>query len=322
MRPVIIVWLSVGIISTNVFAQHQPGIFGTWQNEQFGYRMTLVLHADGSGNFDGEALRYKVAAQILSVTIDGLTTDYSYLLNDNTLGLAGGDLDGLIVFARSLPATVTSPGAARDGAATFSLTDTGLIGLWSGNGEMIEFKVDGTCSYLGTIFSYQVSQGHIILDTNQGSITLEYAVREGQLTLTANGQRAMYVRPAGTMEKDKSRPQGRISLELVGRWCALNMNSNSQSSRCITLNEDGTYYYVTENSRSVNTAEFSGGTASQANDSGTWYLEADRIHYHSQIKGIGSYKLEKRNHPKNVNDPMIVLDGDAFVTAVQRPAWK
>ena len=35
-----------------------------------------------------------------------------------------------------------------------------------------------------------------------------------------------------------------------------------------------------------------------------------------------SCKLEKRNHPKNVNDPMIVLDGDAFVTATQRPPWK
>ncbi|HZV69137.1 MAG TPA: hypothetical protein VFG10_06315 [Saprospiraceae bacterium] len=32
--------------------------------------------------------------------------------------------------------------------------------------------------------------------------------------------------------------------------------------------------------------------------------------------------LEQRNHPKNVNDPMIVLDGRAFVTAYNKPPWR
>jgi hypothetical protein len=37
-------------------------------------------------------------------------------------------------------------------------------------------------------------------------------------------------------------------------------------------------------------------------------------------QGSGSYVLEKRNHPKN-NDPMIVLDGEPYVTYYQKPRW-
>lgn len=32
--------------------------------------------------------------------------------------------------------------------------------------------------------------------------------------------------------------------------------------------------------------------------------------------------VEKRNHPKNVRDPMIVLDGQTFVTAYNKPPWQ
>ena len=65
-----------------------------------------------------------------------------------------------------------------------------------------------------------------------------------------------------------------------------------------------------------------GGTNSQGSDQGTWYVQGDRIYYNSQSKGPGSYRLEKRNHPKNVNDPMIILDGTAYVTAYQKAPWR
>jgi hypothetical protein len=35
---------------------------------------------------------------------------------------------------------------------------------------------------------------------------------------------------------------------------------------------------------------------------------------------VANYAFEKRNHPKN-NDPMLVINGDAFVTYYQRPPW-
>jgi hypothetical protein len=102
---------------------------------------------------------------------------------------------------------------------------------------------------------------------------------------------------------------------------AINQGTSS-SSRCITLNADGTYIYNSESSRSVNTPDYYGGTNAQNSDQGTWYVNGDRIYYNSQTTGQGSYRLEKRNHPKNVNDPMIVLDGEAYVTATQRPPWR
>lgn len=316
MRPMIL-WIPLLIGATTVTTANAQEILGSWKNVQYGHEMTLVLKADGTGSFDNESLAFRVAQNILSITIDGHETDYIYSVNGKTLGLVGGNLEGTIIF------TLVAQNELAKGevAPVFSLTDTGLIGLWSGNGEMIAFQADGTCGYLGKTFSYKVSSDHIVINTDPGTVTFEYKLLGKQLTLTANGQRAVYHRPDGSQGK-KSLPADRIPWELVGQWCYLNMNSNAQSSRCITLNENGTYVYAAESSRSVNTNEFSGGTSSQANDNGTWYVEGDRIFYHSRVSGAGSYKLEKRNHPQNVNDPMIVLDGDAFVTATQRPPWK
>ncbi len=36
---------------------------------------------------------------------------------------------------------------------------------------------------------------------------------------------------------------------------------------------------------------------------------------------VTTYQLEKRNHPKN-NDPMLLLDGQSFVTYYQKPPWR
>jgi hypothetical protein len=77
-----------------------------------------------------------------------------------------------------------------------------------------------------------------------------------------------------------------------------------------------------EGSRSVQAEEVVGGTASQASDSGTWYVEGDRLYYQSASQSSGFYRLERRNHPQNTNDPMIVLDDEPFVTTTRRAPWK
>jgi len=154
-----------------------------------------------------------------------------------------------------------------------------------------------------------------------------YKVAGDQLTLSANGKNVTYSRGKGNAAPTNASPgQGKVAPELVGQWCWIDANSYNQgtssSSRCITLNADGTYIYNSESSRSVNTPDYYGGTNAQNSDQGTWYVSGDRIYYNSQTTGQGSYRLEKRNHPKNVNDPMIVLDGEAYVTATQRPPWR
>lgn len=311
-------------------AQQQGKIYGIWQNNQFNYQMTLMLNSDGSGEFDGESIKFKTQGNSLSITIGNTTTDYNYALQGNSMTLSGGDLDGQVVFTRNGtstdPRVVSGANPSNKGAA-YSNTSSALVGLWSGNGEMIEFRAEGKCVYQGSTYPYQISQGHVILTTNQGNVIFGYTVNNRQLTLTANGQQFVYTKPEGAMagvqnSQESTGDKGGVAMELVGEWCFMNMNTNSQTRRCITLNANGTYVYSTESSRSVNTSEVYGGTASQGGDQGTWYVQGDRIYYNSQSQGQASYRLEKRNHPKNVNDAMIVLDGEPFVTTTLRPPWR
>lgn len=318
---VLLFWVCIALqAQIGAKASQSAIVQGLWQNSQFGYQMTLLLNPDGTGEFDGELISYKAQGTILSITLNGTTTAYQFTLLESTLTLSGGDLEGNVAFTRS--STLQSQQTGKKGAA-FSNTAGEVLGVWSGSGEMIEFRADGVCAYLGNTFPYQISQGYIVLTTQQGPVSFKYVVRGDALTLTANGQQVVYNKAKGTEPlKAQVNEKGKVALELVGQWCYLNMSSNSQTSRCITLNADGTYYFSAESSRSVNTETINGGTATQDSDRGTWFVQGDRIYYQSQSRGAGSYRLEKRNHPRNVNDPMIVLDGEPYVTATQRAPWR
>jgi hypothetical protein len=108
--------------------------------------------------------------------------------------------------------------------------------------------------------------------------------------------------------------------ELVGKWCYLaNVQSNDggrMSERCFVLNGDGTYEYFAETSSS----NPYGGTNSQDYDAGRWKASPTTITAHSNSGETYNYSLEKRNHPKT-GDPMLIVDGDAFVTAYQKQPW-
>lgn len=304
--------------------QQQGKIYGLWQNSQFGYQMTLMLNEDGSGEFDGEMIKFTTQGEKLTLIQAGQSTVYNYKLQGNSLTLSGGDLDGTVTFTRNggdqAPVVASAPGAQPPS----SKADAGLIGVWSGNGETIEFKSNGQCVYIGNTFPYEVSQGHIILTTTQGQVMFAYAIKGNQLNLTANGQQVSYSRGAANTTSGASQNPagGNIAPELVGKWCYMSNSLNSSTNKCITLNADGTYIYNSESSRTVSTPDLYGGTASQGGDRGTWYVQGDRIYYNSQTQGQGSYRLEKRNHPKNVGDPMIVLDGEAYVTATLKAPWR
>ncbi len=321
-----------GIAQIGAKAHQQSKIYGLWQNSQFGYQMTLMLNADGSGEFDGEMIKFVTVGNALSITQNGVTTKYNFNLQGNSLALSGGDLEGTVNFSRngqeeSIPDA--GPSVNMPSQTTATSNPGAIIGVWSGNGETIEFKNDGQCAYLGNTFQYQLSPGHVTLITSQGNVMFAYLVKGDQLSLTGNNKTVTYSKGAARMgsgQQNQVTGKGTVAMELVGKWCYVNVNSTnsggSSSSTCITLNADGTYEYYSESSRSVNTPDLYGGTSSQNSDRGSWYLQGDRIYYNSQTKGSGSYRLEKRNHPKNVNDPMIILDGEAYVTAYNKPPWR
>jgi hypothetical protein len=303
----------------------QTKITGIWQNNQFGYQMTLMLNEGNSGEFDGESITYSTANNKLSITQAGATTQYTYSLNGNSLTLYGGDLDQNIAFTKFGTSPATQPVVAQtNGEKTGG---SNLIGVWSGNGETIEFKTNGQCVYIGDTFSYAESQGHITLATPQGKAMFAYAIEGNQLNLTANGQKISYTRGAGNTNSTQptaNTASGNVAQELVGKWCWTSTTSTnsggSSSSQCFVLNANGTYEYASERIMDTNNNAFYGGTNSQGADRGTWYVQGDRLYYNSQSRGQGSYQLQKMNHPKN-RDPMIVLDGESYVTYFQKPSW-
>lgn len=324
-----LVCLSITAFSQIGAKTQQGKIHGIWTNSDFGFQMTLMLNPDGSGEFDGETIKFTTQADKLLVTQQDVTNTYVYTLKDNSLTLSGGDLDKTIIFSRqgrsSATQQTTKPVAETKNNSSTAVIDKNLLGLWSGYNETIEFKPDGQCVYRGQPIPYTVSGNHITLQTGQGNFLIDYSVSGNQLSLTMNGQNYTYTKgnEKSSVGSTTAPAAGgnKIDVTLVGKWCYVNVYSSnsggSSSSECFTLKQDGTYEYNSESSRSV----AAGSTASQGSDSGTWWVEGDRIFYNSRNSGQGSYKLEKRNHPKNTSDPMIVLEGKTFVTFFNKPAW-
>jgi hypothetical protein len=122
-------------------------------------------------------------------------------------------------------------------------------------------------------------------------------------------------------EKASAQAAGDAAQELVGRWQYFSSVSLGDGGRAtdtmLLLREDGTYLYTSETSSSNPL----GGTVSNTRDEGRWSVSGARVTFRSVDGGSKTYALEKRNHPKT-GDPMIVLDGQAFVTYFQRAPWR
>ena len=336
MKKIIALVLAAILVPAYGYAQigaktQQNKIHGVWQNNSNSQQMTLILNADGRGEFDGSEITFTTQRNKLSISADGATTNYTYVLQGNSLTVSGGDIEGKVVFTRS--GTTTEPVASTPTAAKPTGLINNIVGIWSGNNETIEFTKAGQCVYQGQVFPYQTANGNVTLQTTQGNVSMPYSANGNQLSLTINGQTFYYAKNGATPTPGSTQPtqsatggSKTVAQELVGKWCYVNVNNYnagaSSSEQCITLKADGTYEYYSESSRSVNTGTHSGGTNSQNSDKGTWTYDGSRIHYTSSMgAGSGSYLLEKRNHPKN-NDPMIVLDGMTYVTQFQKAPWR
>lgn len=114
---------------------------------------------------------------------------------------------------------------------------------------------------------------------------------------------------------------GGVAAELVGQWIWMsNVTANSggsQTNTWIQLHADGRYQWH-HDSVSSNP---NGAAWGAEDETGTWSATGDAITFRPDRGGPYTQGLEKRNHPKNQNDPMIVLDGKAYVTATGRRPW-
>lgn len=218
---------------------------------------------------------------------------------------------------------------------TFAQTDKEkFIGRWvsldAGYEMECNFKADGTAVVDGDPVKWSVKPGILVITMEGETINYNYTfnaagfrVSGGDLEAPLNFKKVKggsTSSSAATQETTTTNSSGKkLDQSLVGKWCYVNVASNysSSSEQCITVNANGTYEYYGESS----TSGSNGSTASQSSDAGTWWVEGNRVYYNSQNQGEGSYELVKRNHPKT-GDPMIVLDGTAYVTYFKKSPWQ
>lgn len=236
---------------------------------------------------------------------------------------------------------------ARASLATFCLAtllcapigaaaNPALTGTWSGTlqGNPLSLTLDGKGGGRvdGRPIRYQVA-GSLLMVEDRGEVAAyqfqikgdQLQVAGGQLpgvlTLTRGNQAAV----AGSKAPAAAPSASGLRPELVGKWCkassfTANAGGGSQSSACFELRGNGTYVYGAERSASAYGGGMWGGTSGSSGDAGRWSASEASITAQSNSGQTSTYRLEKRNHPKN-RDPMLCLDGECYVTFWQKAPW-
>ncbi len=317
MKAAWAIFISVVVaVAQNPLAKPDPFV-GTFQGD--GATMELA-GADGaySGTvtFQGQKMATRVKASGDSATgavdVNGQTYAFTLIPVGSGFKLASEGREYQLERKTEPPLPV--PPAPAGATASGSIVGS-IVGNWRGATGSARFNADGTGVVNGSPGRYEVHGNQLTLIGAQGQITIGFELRGDVLTVTGSGG-------AATLNRVKEESgAGSVHEELVGKWCWISVtNANqgaSQSSRCLTLNGNGTYKFAGA-SDSYNPY---GGATSQSSDSGTWSATETTLTERSVSGKVITYQLEKRNHPKNVRDPMIVLNGQPYVTAYNKPAW-
>lgn len=320
----------------------KPGITGTWINKDFGYDMKLQLNDNGEGLFEDENISYKIVGSKINIKFKEETIAYNFKLSGNTLTLSGGDLDNPTIFFKNGSSSSPSSKSNLSTANTKSEDEKSskaekLIGKWTTEGADIEFKTNGKGIYNGNPFTYTINGNTLTSTDNTGTNTFFFMFLGESLSMSGAGINVVLTKghkgyKAETSNNstenkiiDNNYASGGIDQSILGKWCWVkasgNMQASSSSNKCINISGNGTYTYAAEGSISGYGGGYYGGSSSQSADSGTWKVVGNKIHVNSRSQGFQILSFEKRNHPKN-GDPMIVIDGDTYVTYNQRPAWR
>jgi hypothetical protein len=156
------------------------GILGEWESFQSGYRMKIAFDKDGSGEFAGEGMNYTARDGKLNMTMfSRRLLTYTYAISTKNLTITGGDLRTPLVFTKIE-------------SNTNFLLDKTLIGEWSADNEVFEFRSDGKCLFNGAEMDYRVVNGNIIASTAQSTMMMPYKVKKDKLMVTIQGVEFTY----------------------------------------------------------------------------------------------------------------------------------
>ena len=321
-------WSAVLIVLTIVcFASasaQEPGLVGSWQTKDSELVMRVTFNPDGTGMLDGAPIKYTVRRGNLTVVEDGTANNYTFTLNDDVLVVSGGNLKEPLTFVRQSNAKGFGKLRADVGGEQRELRpkEQGIVGRWQSSEATVQINEDGTLDINGATYRYAVKGDTITLSNNEGALTMPFKLSGDTFQVLFEGRLVTYKRLTGAAGEERARSaSGGNPQELVGKWCYMsNVNSSGggrMSNACFTLDQNGTYEYYSETSSSGPVAS----SASQESDSGTWSVSGGTLTANSRARGTLRFTLEKRNHPKT-GDPMLVLDGDAFVTYSPRSPWR
>jgi hypothetical protein len=100
-------------------------ITGVWEVQTAKGSFTLLLNADGSGEFNGEEIHWTYSQNVLSITDQEGTVMYNAALTSNSLTISGGNLQTPVTFRRS--GSDAGPDNADDSAGAQSAGGLGAI---------------------------------------------------------------------------------------------------------------------------------------------------------------------------------------------------
>lgn len=334
-------------------------ITGTWIFSSGNINLTMLLNSDGSGEFQGQAIRYRVQSGQLYIDDGVQPVIYNYKLTQNSLVLSGGGLQMALTFLKPGSLSEANNNASSSGLnqgqfqnqnnnqinnrssggqntsavssgnnpntmfgkTSGSSGNSSLSGIWEGQQGKLVFYADGSMLYNNTSYNYTIAGNQMTIGGSDGSISFSYNLSGTSLTLSQNGNSAQYSKTSDLRAEV-------VDQQLAGKWCIVSSNYNSysgggsSSEECITLNPDGTYVYSYSAERSGYASNQSayGGTSNQSGDNGTWKTDGATISSTSQKTGKSSrYTLSKENAANG--DPILVIGGKKFVTAYNRPRW-
>lgn len=218
-------------------------------------------------------------------------------------------------------------------------TKSQLIGYWISSEAVVEFRPKSILIINGETYEWAVLGKVLLISKGEDAADLPFQLKGDTLTVTIEGRNVVYTRSnkeeaeealallarraggnSGGNRGGNTDAGGGSPQDLVGKWCyQANVQAQGggrQSDICFTLKADGTYEYYGEASNS----NPYGGSNSQSWDYGRWSATATSLTARSNSGKTTTYTLERRNHP-TTGDPMLIVDGDAFVTFYQRRPW-